>query len=126
MPGRAPPVSAPGPSAVPGPPPRARPPSRRRVDGRRAPGRVPSARGSGPGATAARPERARTVCREAVRAPPRTPVLTHRLAASCEASVQFGAARPGRAASSATDGYVQIIWDAPEWNPSGPRLVVTT
>lgn len=24
----------------------------------------------------------------------------------------------------ATDGYVQIIWDAPEWNPWAPRLVV--
>lgn len=24
----------------------------------------------------------------------------------------------------ATDGYVQNIWDAPEWNPGGSRLVV--
>lgn len=34
--------------------------------------------------------------------------------------------RPRQDASMATDGYVQIIWDAPEWNPRGVRLVVTT
>ncbi len=34
--------------------------------------------------------------------------------------------RPRQDASMATDGYVQIIWDAPEWNPRGARLVVTT
>lgn len=34
--------------------------------------------------------------------------------------------RPRQDASRATDGYVQIIWDAPEWNPGGVRLVVTT
>ncbi|GGW57789.1 proline--tRNA ligase [Streptomyces xantholiticus] len=61
--------------------------------------------------------------------PPGGGTATSRHGVTCESSPQIGPpdrVRTHQRQLMATDWYVQIIWDGPEWNPTALRLVITT